>query len=388
MGRTLLCGLFFAVLAIGFTSRPSAGATEEAANGEPQWRQAAPGYVWEFPRDLHAHPDYKTEWWYITGHLQTQDEDAASLGFQLTFFRIGIQPTPAGTSGSNWSTSNLVMAHAALTDSASGKHLFSEVIWRTNSLLGGFGAPGDSVLAWCQAPPGTADRWTLNHVDGSYHLQVRDDEQQLAFDLICEPTRQPVFHGEGGFSPKSADGRTGSLYFSQPRMQVSGTALQNGQMKPVRGQSWLDREIFTSTLGEGQKGWDWLSLQLGDGRELMIYRLLAADGTADFALGTLVERGGNSTSLPSDQWILTPDDHWTSPETGARYPVSWRLQVPSANLDLVLEAVMPDQENVSPRTGIHYWEGAVRALDRQSGQPAGRGFVEMTGYGEGSRPPV
>jgi predicted secreted hydrolase len=364
------------------------GLTGQAAEA-PTWRQAAPGYRWSLPRDLYAHPEYKTEWWYITGHLQTIDTEVPTeLAFQLTFFRVGLQPDQPDTSGSAWRTSDLIMAHAAVTDPSGKGHTFSEVIWRATPFLGGFGAPGDTTLAWCRAPAGTDDRWSLAYQDGVFRLQVHDVRQGLRYALECTPQQPPVFHGEDGFSPKSADGSAASLYFSQTRMEVSGTVDRDGRPVAVRGQSWLDREIFTSTLGSGQQGWDWLALQLDDGRELMLYRLLTPDGAVDFALGTLIEQDGTTTKLPADQWHWQAREYWTSPRTTSRYPIAWTLSVPDLQLELELEAVLPDQENVSPRTGIHYWEGAVKARLKNGKAGVGRGFVELTGYGEGSRPPV
>ena len=356
------------------------------AAAPPMWSQAAPGYAWSFPRDLYSHPDYKTEWWYITGHLDRAD-GGESLAYQLTFFRVGVEPAPVDTTGSAWRTADLVMAHAAVTDPATG-HVFSEAIWRTTPFLGGFGAPGDTTLAWCRAPIGTDAAWRLDYREGTYHLQVRDDTRDLRYELSCTPTREPVFHGDGGFSPKSSTGRAGSLYFSQTRLATRGTVWRDRQPVAVTGDSWLDREVFTSTLDEGQKGWDWLALQLDDGREVMVYRLLDTQGGEDFALGTLVGRDGTTTPLAASDWELVPGSVWESPTTGSRYPVAWRLRVPGAGIDLELEAVLPAQENVSARTGIHYWEGAMRAREPEGGPVRGRAFIEMTGYGPGSRPPV
>lgn len=354
------------------------------------WRQAEPGYPWQFPRDLAAHPDYKTEWWYITGHLFDQDDPGAEpFGFQLTFFRVGLQRLQPGESRSAWDARDLVMAHAAVTDPVTGSHTFSEVIWRATPFLGGFGAPGDTTLAWCLAPAGTDSPWRLDYRDGEFRLQVRDDGRGLRYDLQCSPTRDPLFHGPGGFSPKTGDGRSGSLYFSQTRMETSGVVYRQGRPVDVRGRSWLDREIFTSTLAENQKGWDWLALGLDDGRDLMLYRLRTAEGAEDFALGTLAAGDGTSRPMPGSRWELEPVKWWTSPATGARYPVRWRLEIPEENLDLLVAAVIPRQENVSSRTGIHYWEGSVTAHPwDEPGRLLGRGFVELTGYGEGSRPPV
>ncbi len=356
--------------------------------GQDQWRQAAPGYAWSFPRDHHAHPDYRTEWWYVTGHLVPADEpDAEPLAFQQTFFRIGLQQEAAADTGSAWAARDLVMGHAALADPDRGRHVFSEVLWRAMPLLGGFGTPGDSLLAWARAPAGTPGRWSIGLEDEGFRLRARDDRRGLRYDLLAVPSRPLVFHGDGGYSPKTADGSSGSLYVSATRMAVGGTVWRDGAPVSVTGQAWLDREIFTSTLAADQTGWDWLSLQLDDGRDLMLYRLRDAEGAADFALGTLVEPDGTARTLTAADWTWRPGATWTSPATGAEYPVAWRLTVPAADLDLVLEAVMPAQENVSTRSGVHYWEGAMRAAS-PAGAPLGRAFVELTGYGAGSRPPV
>ncbi len=351
------------------------------------WRDAAPGYRWSFPADLAAHPDYKTEWWYVTGHLDRPGGE--TLGFQVTFFRVGLLPPGKQTGRTAWDPRDLVMAHAALTDPDSGRHVFSEVIRRTTPFLGGFGSPGDSMLAWCAAPAGTPGKWTLVHADGVFRVRVRDNAQDLAFTLTCRPTRKPVFHGDGGFSPKTATGDVGSLYFSQTRMEVQGSVRIAGRGTPVTGSAWLDREIFSNTLGSDQKGWDWAALNLDSGEDLMLYRLRGKERHDDFALGTFVDSLGAAAPLPGNAWRLEPLRWWASPHTGARYPVAWKLTVPGRNLTFRLEAVLPDQENVSALTGIHYWEGAVTVAPWENpDRIIGRGFVELTGYGEGSRPPV
>lgn len=361
-----------------------------AVGPERLWLDAAPGYRWEFPRDLAVHPDYKTEWWYITGHLQPVDDPGAEpLGYQLTFFRSGLAHADTVANVTAWEPVDLIMGHAAVSDPATGDHVFSEVIWRTTPFLGGFGGPGEPRLAWCRAPAGTDADWQLVWKNDSFHLTARDDARGLRYELQCTPTRPPVFHGKDGFSPKTADGKSGSLYFSQTRMTTTGTVYLEGQAVPVEGRSWLDREIFTSTLADNQKGWDWAALSLDDGRDLMLYRLRDQEGRENFALGTLVGDGGMSRALPAQQWTLEAMDFWTSSETDSRYPIRWKLTVPGEGLELLIQAVILDQENVSIRTGIHYWEGSVTVHPwAEQGQVLGRGFVELTGYGQDSRPPI
>ncbi len=371
-----------------------------AGDAESSWRSASPGYAWAFPRDLYAHPDFKTEWWYITGNL-TRVDDGRPLGYQLTFFRSGLAPAAADEPRTTeWDPVDLIMGHAAVSDAAAGRHVFSEVVWRTHPMLGGFGvapvpgdaSPADSTgaqasVAWCRAPAGTDARWSLDYRDGTYHLRVRDDARGLRYELECRPTLPPLFHGRDGFSPKSASGREGSLYFSQTRMATRGRVWLNGKAVAVKGTSWLDREIFTSTLAAGQVGWDWFALRLRDGSDLMLYRLRDGAGATDFALGTWRRPDGTVQVLEAGQWSLEPGTLWTSPATGSPYPTAFTLRLPGHAGPVRVEALFPEQENVSERTGIHYWEGAVRVLN-DKGEELGQGFVELTGYGQGSRPPI
>ena len=163
-------------------------ATAATSGPEPAWRRAAPGYAWSFPRDHHAHPEYQTEWWYVTGQLVPEDDpDAEPLGFQQTFFRVGLTRDAAADSGSDWAARDLVMAHASLADPDRDRHVFSEVLRRAVPLLGGFGAPGDSVLAWVQAPAGTDDTWSVALAGDGFRLRSRDDARGLRYDLFAVP---------------------------------------------------------------------------------------------------------------------------------------------------------------------------------------------------------
>lgn len=404
--RGMLAALAAAVTATAVVAALAGAGASTPAVGAAAWRRAAPGHPWSFPRDHYAHPGYRTEWWYVTGHLsplEGQGRDEEPCAFQFTLFRVGLDPgwTPAASAAdsagdapaaSAWRADNLVMGHAAVADPRAGTHVFAEALWRAAAGLGGFGAPGDSLLAWCLAPPGTPGTWSIALDGDAFEVRARDDRSGLRFDLRCAGGGAPVLQGPGGYSPKDATGAAGSLYYSLPRLEVTGTLRRDGRDVAVRGQAWLDREVFTSTLGAGQAGWDWVSLQLDDGRCLMLYRLRDAAGRVDFALGSVSRPGGATSPLPQGDWQLEPLGTWASPATGAEYPVDWRLRVPGEGLDVELRALLPDQENVSRRTGVHYWEGAVRIVAPPgtpgAGRALGRGFVELTGYGEGSRPPV
>ena len=344
------------------------------------WRRAEPGgRAWNFPADHHALPDYRHEWWYVTGHLASADDADPRWGYQLTFFRVGLRPGERDTTAA-WSARDLVMAHAAVTDVATGGHVFSEILVRAVDPLGGFGAGDDSVLAWCAAPPGTPGRWSFRLDGDGFALTARDDRRGLDLDLRLAPERPPVFHGPGGWSPKSDDGSGASLYYSYTRLRTEGRV---GGAE-VAGRSWFDREVFTGSLTAEQSGWDWISLHLDDGRDLMVYRLRRPDGSVDFGRGSLVGADGSLRILHPEDWTWTAAGTWTSPASGATYPSSWRLEIPDAGVDLAITPEVADCENASPRSGMHYWEGPVRA----AGSTGGRGYVELTGYGEGARPPI
>jgi predicted secreted hydrolase len=348
-----------------------------------EWAVADSSHAWVFPRDHHAHPGYRNEWWYVTGQLVAEGAARPTHGFQVTFFRLGLDPDDPGWD-SDWSVRDLVMAHAAVTDLVSGRHLFSEVLTRAGPGRGGFPAPGDSVLAWCRAPAGTAGRWSFRlHDDGGFAVTARDRRGGLLVDLTLAPERPRVFQGPNGYSAKDPGAGAGSLYYSYTRLAAQGRVAAGADTVAVTGRAWLDREIFTSQLAARHRGWDWLSLQLEDGRDLMVFVLRDQQQRPDVARATVVGSAGSVRWLEAPLDVLEARDWWTSPETGARYPVAWRLRLPAAGVDLELEALVRDQENVGRRSGVSYWEGAVRAAGG-----VGRGYVEMTGYGPDGRPPL
>ncbi|HET7755599.1 MAG TPA: lipocalin-like domain-containing protein [Anaeromyxobacteraceae bacterium] len=351
------------------------------------FRPAQPGHAWTFPRDHWAARAYRNEWWYFTGNLVAVDEPSRALGFQLTFFRVGFLPEKQPLA-SAWATSGAVMAHAAITDVATGEHRFSEVLWREMPLLGGFGAYPDPVIAWAKPPPGTDGRWSLRWTGSGFELGMRDDGRDMAIALSASPRKPVALQGPGGFSRKSNAPGHASLYYSITRLDAEGTISVAGREWRVRGDAWMDREMGSSQLAPGQVGWDWWSLQLADGRDLMLYRLRRADGTVDFAYGTVVDADGTTRFLEPGGWESRATSTWRSPRTGAEYPAAWKITVPREKIDISVEPRVAAQENVARLAGgLFYWEGAVRVRDA-GGNDAGQGYVELTGYGRGNRPPL
>lgn len=347
------------------------------------WLVPGPDHQWAWPRDHHAMPGYRNEWWYLTGQLTARGAGAPTHGVQVTFFRLGLTPDRPGWD-SDWAAGDLVMGHLAVTDLARGAHVFQEVLTRVGPGRGGFPAYPDSVLAWVRAPAGTSGRWQLQRRGAGFAVSAADVALGLGLDLDLTPARPRIFQGPGGLSVKDPASGAGSLYFSYPRLQADGRLELNGEACDVTGTLWFDREVFTSQLAARHGGWDWFSLQLDDGRDVMAFALRDTLGAVDATHLTVVEADGTVRWLHPDPSFLTPRSWWTSPETGARYPVAWRLQVPEATLDLEIEALAPAQENVGRRSGIVYWEGAVSGMTAEG---AGcRGYAELTGYGGGALP--
>jgi predicted secreted hydrolase len=218
--------------------------------------------------------------------------------------------------------------------------------------------------------------------DSRTHL-LRAANEAFAIELALAPEKPPVLHGERGVSQKASGFGRASHYYSLTRLEGSGAVTLEGRAHSVRGLAWMDHEFGSNQLAEGQSGWDWFSIQLDDGRDLMLYRIRLADGGADpHSSGTLIERDGRTTQLPLAAFSIEARGTWESPKTGATYPAGWTLRVPSASLVLDVTPNVADQELVTGGTvGVHYWEGSVRASGRAGERAvAGRGYVELTGY--------
>ena len=385
--------LLLAVLA--WAAAPPAARGGPAAGGQaaapapavapaPAFRPASPDHAWRFPADHFTRPGFRNEWWYFTGNLVAVD--GRRLGFQFTVFRVGLLPAPPPLA-SDWRTDGAIMIHLAITDPSAHRHRFSEVLWRDAPLLAGLGAPPGPRVAWALAPPGTAGRWTLDLDGATWRLDADDDAAAISLHLRATAEGAPVLEGKNGYSRKAAAAGYASEYYSEPRLAIEGTLGLAGATVAVRGRGWMDREVGSSQLAPSQVGWDWLALRLDDGRSLMLYLLRRADGAVDWSSGELVARDGTASPLAAGEFEVRPTGRWRSPETGATYPSGWRVEVPGARLSLEVRpelAAAEDRSRLVP--GLFYWEGPVEV--RAGGARAGEGYVELTGYGPGSRPPL
>jgi len=322
----------------------------------------------ELPADLGPHGEFQTEWWYYTGNLKTAPGE--HLGYQLTFFRRGLAPGSPGP-GTGLRTHQIYLAHLAVTDVAAGTHGFAERFSRGAAGLAG--AQGTPFGVWLED-------WGVESTneDGSA-VRLRARGRGLALDLSLEATKPLVAHGYRGLSAKSEEPGNASYYLSYTRMATRGTLEVAGRNHGVEGESWFDHEWSTSAMGPDALGWDWFSLQLSDGRELMFFQIRREDGGFELASsGTLVEPDGSTTRLRLSDVDVGVTARWESPRSGAVYPARWVLAVPSKQIELVVEPWLADQELSASFT---YWEGAVRLRGSSGGMPVtGNGYVEMTGY--------
>lgn len=323
-----------------------------------------------FPADHGPHPDYRNEWWYFTGNLETSSR--RRFGYQLTFFRIALSPE-ALASESRWRTRQLYMAHFALSDLDAGEfHAFERF---SRGAAGLAGAENPPLRVWL-------DHWSAAAEGGpGFPLRLQAAEEGVAIDLTLVPAKPVVLNGDGGLSRKSAEPGNASYYYSMTRLVTDGTVVVRDNRFEVKGTTWLDREWSTSALAANQSGWDWFALQLDDGRDLMIYRMRLKDGRVDPAsTGTLVEAEGHAIPLVRDDIDFAVRSHWTSPASGVRYPARWTLALPGRDLELDVEPLMADQEL---DLTVRYWEGAVRVSGRDNGRKvSGRGYMELAGYGD------
>ncbi len=326
-----------------------------------------------FPDDYGPHPGFKTEWWYYTGNLDT--EQGRHFGYEFTIFRFALAPpdSSAPTRRSHWATDQLFMAHFALSDIKANQFYAFERFSR-----------GALDLAGARAAPHRVwlEDWSMQgSPEQPFPMRLRASHNDVAIDLTLEAAKPLVLQGDRGFDRKGPEPGNASYYFSFTRLPTTGTITVDGRSYTVRGLSWKDHEWSTSALGHEQIGWDWFALQLSNGQDLMFYQLRRRDGTlSPFTNGVLVSPDGTTTPLAPTDVTLDVLDTWTSPRSDAAYPARWRLRLPSENLDLQITPHMPDQElDVS----VRYWEGAVRIEGTVDGEAvSGHGYVEMTGYGD------
>ncbi|HEY9789731.1 MAG TPA: lipocalin-like domain-containing protein [Candidatus Obscuribacterales bacterium] len=333
------------------------------------WQLALPGYKFSFPRDYASHDDYKTEWWYYTGHLTA--DDGSRYGYELTFFRLGMDVVN-GVKNSPWSVREAYLAHFAISDIGQRRFFHRQRLTRAGIDFGG--ADSKTYHVW-------NENWSGQAVDGDQQLKAASTEYSI--DLNLHSDKSPVIHGENGVSQKASCVGCASHYYSFTRLITGGELVAHGKRMHVNGLSWMDHEFGSNQLTAEQVGWDWYSIQLDDQSELMLYVMRRrAGGFDEHSSGTFVSADGASTHLKLSDYKIKPEGSWHSSVSGATYPMGWRVEIPARHLLLTISPQMENQElNKQNQRDVTYWEGACDVRGSRDGKPiTGQAYVEMTGY--------
>ena len=332
-----------------------------AAEKTSDFAPVVPGYVLRFPHDEGSHPQFRTEWWYVTGWLDTAP---GPHGFQVTFFRT--RPHPGTANPSRFAPHHVLIAHAALSDPAHGRLRHAQ-----RSARPGFGLADAAI--------GTTNVW----ID-DWHLRwnapyyaARIDAKDFALDLRMQPTQAPLLQGEQGFSRKGPNPASASYYYSVPQLRVAGRIRNGTATRDVTGIAWFDHEWSSAAMDAEAIGWDWAGINLEDGSALMGFVMRRGDGGIHWAEALRRDAASRTRPFLHDEVRFVPQRLWKSPRTGASYPVATQLRTGDMTIDL--QPLMDDQESDSRvTTGAIYWEGAVTAMHQ--GSRIGRGYLELTGY--------
>ena len=343
------------------------------------FKRALPGKIFSFPRDHFSHPEFKTEWWYYSGHLRSFGKHVNSYGYQLTFFRSGLT-RETKLQKSKWSIQDLYFAHLAITDESKKKFEYHEKINRGSLGEGGalpFKSDGKAFRIWIED-------WSVEGKGPAmqnHFLKAMD--KNFGIELMLTPEKNPVIHGQNGISQKAEGEGYASHYYSIPRLKTEGKIFFKNKEVSVQGTSWMDHEFGSSQLREYQVGWDWFSLQLDKGLELMLYQIRQKDGQIDpHSSGTIIFPNGTYQHLPKKEFQIEVLQEWKSQKSGGTYPSGWRIKVPGHQMELTFSPTVQDQELITKEsTRVTYWEGSVKIEGKYQGDPMkGMGYVELTGY--------
>ena len=370
--RMSLTAIFFLLTLSGCDQplAPSEGVSSTLHQTDTQgFDRATEVRPFHFPVDHGPHGDFRDEWWYVTGNLD--GPKGRRFGFQITFFRHGLQRGKR-PGASHWAGQDAWMAHVALTDVMGHRYHSFQRISREG--VGLAGARAEPFKVWL-------DDWSIEGAaEGGYPWRFKAQQEGIALDLELNPSKLPALQGDRGLSQKSREPGNASYYYSITRMVARGAVRLAGEPIPVSGLAWLDREWSTSMLAPDQAGWDWFSLQMDDGTDLMYFRMRKRNGEDDpLSSGALIAVNGTTQPLSLEDVTLKSIDSWASPG-GYDYPSSWRLSIRPLGETLIVKPVLADQEF---RHDARYWEGAVDVLDEATGRIKGRGYVELTGYAPG-----
>ncbi len=374
---SLLITLFYALFAILVW-------TSDASATDNKYLQVSGPCHLQFPKDHGSHPGYRTEWWYYTGHLTT--ENHRRFGYQLTFFRSQLRPNFVDDNHrlpkSDWRSNQIYLAHAAISDLGGKRHLYVEELSRAALQLAGVNQKNMLTEIYLK-------NWHTRIGPATHQLVMQNSK--FSFELNLSPEKLPVLHGQYGYSRKGASAESASCYYSFTRLKTEGTLRIGRNRHHVKGQSWMDHEFSSAPLEPNLVGWDWFGLQLSDRTEIMIYLLRTRHGKISPASsGTYVRNTVSSRHLDRNDFNITILKYWQSAKSKASYPAGWMMRIPSLGVKLKISPNIADQEMITTMsTGVTYWEGSVDVDGTVKGKPVqGQGYVELTGYDQPFNAPM
>lgn len=313
------------------------------------------------PNDLYYKENFVSQWWYFTGHLKT--ESGREFGYELTFFVVNVAKKEYK---SKFGLNRIYISHFAITDIKNNKFYFEDDTSR--------GAYGEAEADIDKLQVRVFDDLITGDIE-KFYIEAKAKDFAINFQLI--PVKKPVLNGINGYSNKIYGcEECASLYFSITRMKTNGYLQIDGKDYFVEGESWFDREINSDYNVSSLKGWDWFSLMLDDGREIIIYRIRDKENKIDkSSYAALIESNGDYKIIDFENMKLTPIGYYKSKKTDARYPIKWEIKI--GDKKLFVESLVDDQEFVATKSTFNfYYEGACKVY----GDLKGRGYLELTGY--------
>ena len=303
-----------------------------------------------FPDDEGLHVSKLIEWWYYTGHFQSDEN--RNFGFELCFFRF---------------TPFIYFAHAAITDIDGGKIHYIRRIF-----------PATSVSVKRGELDLTYGGWGSKAI-GSFTYDIWAETPEFSFQFLLRSLKPPMLIGDSGIIEMGVD--RPSYYYSLTRNAASGTITLNGEDYQVSGTGWMDHQwgnFFMSCIW----GWDWFSLQLENNMELNIFSFKDSQGEQTNPFVEILHPDNTNELLR--QVELTPLSWWRSPTTNIKYPSGFHIFLPDKNYHFDVIPKLKEQEIPANRFSpdfIDYWEGACSVSGKLDGvEVEGKAYNELCGY--------
>ncbi len=346
----------------------------ELAPETPNFASVTQGVALNFPRDHGAHPDFRTEWWYLTGIVESTKKTGDRFGFQCTFFRTSTGLKRSSKRFSAFTPEQLVMAHFAVTTLSA--NLPSKPLTHVQRIArAGFNLAGASE----ETTDVHIRDWRLR-LKPNVGYEISCNDPTLAIQLLATLTQPKLLQGSAGFSRKGPL-PAASYYYSQPQLAVAGTIALENQSHSVTGKAWLDHEWSTKVMSGNATGWDWVGINFDDGSAFMAFRMRDKTRNAIWSAATLRNAAGKTQTFTPEQITITPSGEWQSPRSQSIYPASLSIRLNATGLtrEFIVTPLAKDQEvDARATTGTIYWEGAVALTE--GNKRVGVGYLEMTGY--------